>query len=69
MKIKEKLKSFKFLLFITIFLNGTIALWMGKLTGSDWVELVKWLFPAYAVANVLEKWVLSPNNPKNPNKI
>ncbi len=33
---------------------ATVLLWFGKITSDQWVDLLKWSFPALVVGNAVE---------------
>lgn len=44
--------SRKALLLLITFVVATVALFVGKLNGDQWITLVKWAVPAYMAGNV-----------------
>ena len=52
--LKAKLKSRKLHVTLAGFLVSTFFLWMGPLSGSEWVDFTKWLFAIYVTGNSLE---------------
>jgi len=44
--------SRKALLLLVVLTLGSVALFVGKLDGGQWLNLVKWAVPAYMAANV-----------------
>lgn len=54
MMAQSWLHSRKALLLLITFAIATVALWVGKLNGDQWITLVKWAVPAYMAANVVD---------------
>ena len=52
--LKTKLKSRKLHITLVGFVVATSFLWIGPLSGSEWVEFTKWLFGIYVTGNSLE---------------
>jgi len=57
--MKSKFLSRKFLLTVFFALGGTGALYIGKMTGGDFIALASLLIAAYGASNVAELHVTS----------
>lgn len=52
-KALEKVGGRKWVLVMLLVLVGTVALWMDKITGAQWVQLAGILMGAYGVSNAI----------------
>ncbi len=52
-KALEKVGGRKWVLVMLLVLIGTVALWMDKITGAQWVQLAGILMGAYGVSNAI----------------
>lgn len=50
--VQSWVHSRKALLLLITFTVASVALFIGKLNGDQWITLVKWAVPAYMAANV-----------------
>jgi hypothetical protein len=55
-----KLASVKLWLFVLVSAAATVALFLGKLSGTEWVAALGWAYGVYCVANVKSKDCLPP---------
>ncbi len=53
--MKRKFKSIKLYVFIIQFIFSMVALWFGKIDGSQFIDFQKWMVGFYFVANVTSK--------------
>ena len=53
--MKRKFKSIKLYVFIIQFIFSMVALWFGKIDGSQFIDFQKWMIGFYFVANVASK--------------
>lgn len=55
--MKDKLGGRRYWLCCAIILAACGLLWLGKLTGAEWVDAVTWVCGAYVLGNVAQRGV------------
>ena len=49
----DRWKSRKLWFSFFVVIVATIMLWIGRLNGDDWIEVMKWIGGAYLVSNAI----------------
>lgn len=53
--MSRKFKSIKLYIFLIQFIFSMVLIWLGKITGAEFIDFQKWMIGFYYTANVASK--------------